>query len=40
MVIYVMCFPTKLEAYHGCFIRVGTEEVAKDISHSSGPTQH
>ena len=40
MVTYVTCFPIKLEAYHGCFIPVGTEEVARDISHSPGPTQH
>ena len=40
MVIYVICFSTKLEAYHKCFIRVGIEEVARDISHSPGPTQH
>ena len=40
MVIYVICFPTKLEAKHGCFTLVGTEEIVKDISYSLGPTQH
>ena len=34
MVIYVICFPTKLEAKRDCFICVDTEEVAWDISYS------
>ena len=40
MVIYVICFPTKLLTKYECFFRVGTEDIARDIPHSIGPTQH
>ena len=33
-------FPINLEALHECFIRVGSEEVARDIPYSPRPTQH
>ena len=40
VVISVIYFPTKLYTQHGCFIRVGTEEVVKDIPHLPWTTHH
>ena len=40
MVILLSVFLLSYKLSTWCFIRVGTEEVVRDIPHLPGPTQH